>query len=1114
MKVSPSILAPLLCLCTLLALSTPIAHAGDTPAAHVGDPSPEVRQLEQKLEQLDKLEATPANKQLKEVYQQILGATQEQAGYQDKIKNLSQQLKEHASRSRELKQAIEQESLPQPSPTLADKSLQDLDRLLEAAAAEKISLQNQAEETQSRLAQLQARLVPAQSELSEAKKALDQTAKDSQPPSSALDNNLASALLLKKRKLHESRTAQIQALDLELLTIPNQMELAGLKKGWLAQKQKNLGLYLEQLQSHMRHLRQAESASILDESLKLREGNHEDPALGWLAEENIALGNQLAAYVEKYKAISDRRASLEQLTKLIEDRYGILKQQLELGGDSEGIGELMRQTLIQLKTLGQENTQETIADIQKAQIQSLTYLRMKGEVSDKTGFVETVVARFPTSQLTIVNPEMRERLASLLELRQSLLTKLLERNQQTLKNWGLLLNAQNQFNDQIVDFNKLLMENLLWTATNRPMGPTWFKELVADLDWPSLEDVRKELGGLLARQGGALGGLSAAFALLVYFLRFHLRPRFRSWQAEANEAVGNVRCDRFRNTLYMLAGEILFSLATPLFLLALRRILGHFGDEEAWILALADGLKMAALATFLLGLLRRLAKPGGLLEGQLRWPAATASHLHRAMAQRWLPILLITFVYVEETQTQNLFRYEFGRLPFFALCLLIAHFFRKFAGTLRPAKPKQPSAHWDFQQTLYWMANLFALGQAGLAGMEAFGFHLGAFVLQGRMLKTLGWLLAVTLAYQAIARWLLLEEHRMAYAKAKAMRAERRAAGEELGDEASWEHQRRQFAEIQSISLQSQTLMRLLAGAAFLAAAGWIWSDLIPAFHLLDQVTLWETTSGTDGSTRAISLNSLFQAMIVAGLSVLAIRYLPGLLQLLVLQHLNLAPGSGFAATTLLKYLIFGIGLVSTFHLLGVQWNDLQWLVAALGVGLGFGLQEIFANFVSGLIILFERPVRIGDIVTLGNGVTGTIDTINTRSTTLTDWDNKEIIIPNKSLITAQLTNWSLSSLIIRVVIPVGVAYGSDTGLVCRLLMQAAKEHPQVLDKPERTVLFREFGASALNFELRCFVASPTLRAGVIHDLNMHIHTLFQEHGVEIAYPQMDVHIRKGTQTP
>jgi len=1094
----------LLALCSTLALVSPSARAVDL--------AQEIHQTEQKIEQLGKLEDTATNKQIKEIYQQILTVQQEQAGYLEKIKTLSQQLKEHSTRTREVKQSIEQESLPQATPSFADKALPDLDRLMENAAAEKMALQNQLDETQNRLAQLQARLVPAQVELAEAKKYLGLAAKENKVPFSSLDSSLANALLLKQRKTNDARMAQVQALDLELLTIPNQVELVNLKKDWLNQKLSNLNAYLGKLQGQIRQSREAESASILDESLKLRKDTEEDPALQWLAQENVNLGNQLAGFVETNQAISDRRLAVEHMTKLIEDRHNLLQQQLNLGGETEGIGELMRKTLMQLMSVGQENTARTIADVQKAQIQSLNLERQKAEIGDKANFVQSIVERFPKSQLSITNNEERERLTSLLDLRLNLITKLLERNQQTLKHWGLLLNTQHQFNDEIGDFDKLLMENLLWTATNRPMALDWIKELIGGIEWIEPSEIWKSLSAVLDRHGGLLAGLSIGFAGLIYFLKFHLHPKFKCWQLNANEAVGNVRTDLFRNSLYMLGGEFFFSLAVPLFLLALRKTLGRFGDEEIWVQLLVEALKPAAIATLLLGLIRRLARPDGFLQRQLRWPASATNTLYKALSQRWLLIVLSSYVYIAETQSHHLVRYEFGRLPFLAFCLLSGTILRNLVKKSRPANNDKPKSAWEFNQLPYVFGNLFALGEFGLAGMEIFGFHLGAFVLQGSLVRTMGWTLVVVLLYQIIERWLLLEEHRMAYAHAQAIRTERRASGgeEEFSDEVTWENQRKQFAEIQTISLQSQTLIRLLSGVSLLIGLGWIWSDMIPALHLLDQVELWETTvSGNGGNIEAVTLKSLALALTVLGLMVLASRYLPGLLQLLVLQHMKLAPGTGFAATTLLKYLIFIAGLISICRLLGVQWTDLQWLVAALTVGLGFGLQEIFANFISGIIILFERPVRIGDIVTLNNGVTGTIDAINTRATTLTDWDNKEIIIPNKSLITEQLTNWSLSSLIIRLIVPVGIAYGSDTELAYNLLMQAAGEHPLVLKKPDKAVYFRGFGASSLDFELRCFVANPSARVGVIHDLNMRIDKLFREHGVEIAFPQMDVHIKR-----
>jgi potassium efflux system protein len=175
-------------------------------------------------------------------------------------------------------------------------------------------------------------------------------------------------------------------------------------------------------------------------------------------------------------------------------------------------------------------------------------------------------------------------------------------------------------------------------------------------------------------------------------------------------------------------------------------------------------------------------------------------------------------------------------------------------------------------------------------------------------------------------------------------------------------------------------------------------------------------------------------------------------------------------------------------------------------VGLGFGLQEIFANFVSGIILLLERPVRVGDMVTVGE-VTGKVSRIRIRATTITDFDLKELIIPNREFITGQLINWSLSDRKARVVIPVGVAYGSDTELARKTLLDVAAAEPDVLDDPEPTAFFLGFGASSLDFQLRVFIDDTDKLFLLRHRLHMAIDAAFREKGITIAFPQQDVHL-------
>ena len=164
-------------------------------------------------------------------------------------------------------------------------------------------------------------------------------------------------------------------------------------------------------------------------------------------------------------------------------------------------------------------------------------------------------------------------------------------------------------------------------------------------------------------------------------------------------------------------------------------------------------------------------------------------------------------------------------------------------------------------------------------------------------------------------------------------------------------------------------------------------------------------------------------------------------------------------------------------------------------------------NFVSGLIILVERPIRVGDTVTVG-GVSGTVSQIRIRATTIVDWDNKALVVPNKTFITDQLINWTLTGPVTRLVIKVGIAYGSDTELAHRVLMEVAAGHPMVLEDPAPTVFFLEFGDSALLFEMRVFVYDRLQRLPLTNELHMTIDRVFRERGIEIAFPQLDVRMR------
>ena len=192
------------------------------------------------------------------------------------------------------------------------------------------------------------------------------------------------------------------------------------------------------------------------------------------------------------------------------------------------------------------------------------------------------------------------------------------------------------------------------------------------------------------------------------------------------------------------------------------------------------------------------------------------------------------------------------------------------------------------------------------------------------------------------------------------------------------------------------------------------------------------------------------------------------------------------------------------FRTIGVDWSKLHWLVAALGMG--FGLREIVANFISGIIILFERPIRIGDVVTVGD-TDGVVARIQSRATTIRNWDGKELMVPNKEFITGRLLNWSLSDPITRVVIVVGVAYGSDVDKALAIMKGVAEAHDHVVDDPPPFVTFDTFGDNALVLTLRAYVDSVDVRLSTITALNRAINRELAAAGIAIAFPQRDVHL-------
>jgi potassium efflux system protein len=432
---------------------------------------------------------------------------------------------------------------------------------------------------------------------------------------------------------------------------------------------------------------------------------------------------------------------------------------------------------------------------------------------------------------------------------------------------------------------------------------------------------------------------------------------------------------------------------------------------------------------------------------------------------------------------------------------------------LRPTAPltepylKQKRGGWLDRLRYVWYASclLVPLALAILAGM---GYLYGARHLSQKVLNTVGLIFLAWLIRALFVRGLMVAQRRLALLE----RQKRQAAAEQKAQqtEAAFTPARAaEPAEIkvkpeQTIFEMSQQTRRLIGAATtiFLAVGFWyIWYDVLPAFAKLGAHPLYKTLE------QDITLGATVTAFIVIILTVIVARNVPGLLEIVILRRLPLDRGVRFAIITICRYVLVIIGVVWAFSEVGIGWGKVQWLIAAMTVGLGFGLQEIFANFISGLILLFEQPIRVDDVVTVG-GVTGKVTMIRIRATTIRKWDQRELIVPNKEFITGHLINWTLSDTTLRRDFAVGIAYGSDIRKAERLLYEIASSDPRVLKDPPPTVLFKGFGDSSLDFELRICYSGIENNLPLWHDINVAIDDAFRKAGVEIAFPQRDLHIR------
>ncbi|WP_232370148.1 mechanosensitive channel MscK [Xenorhabdus lircayensis] len=654
---------------------------------------------------------------------------------------------------------------------------------------------------------------------------------------------------------------------------------------------------------------------------------------------------------------------------------------------------------------------------------------------------------------------------------------------------------QQQLLDVSESLEQTLVQQIFWVNSNKPMNLAWLKSLPEQIQGElSHLNIRLTLSGLITGLKNSVHFV-IPLVLVGLFLRWQTKGINEQLKKIADE-VGQFRRDSQLHTPLALILTLIKTLPLAFIVLAIGYWYSKSGDDLG---DLIWGFScQLALFWIMYSCSHQILAKGGIGEQHFSLDRAVCTLFRKNLASLSIVLLPILFwVTLGVKHPLQLSDDVIGQCTVLICLFFIFLFVFPFCRHVW----REKSSH--MIRTIVVTALTFA--PLVLMVLMVSGYFYTTLRLAERWLYSLYLLFLWHISYQACLRGLGIAARRIAYRRAVARRQSLTKEG------AEGEVVEEPPMALDRINQQSLRLTTMVLFLIFLGAFYWIWSDLVTVFSYLDGVNLWQysTTTELGNVLKYVTLKDLALSIAMLVISWVMMRNLPGLLEVLVLSRLQLQQGSSYAIKTTLTYLIIGVGGITALGTLGVSWNKLQWLAAALSVGLGFGLQEIFANFVSGLIILFERPVRIGDTITIGT-YSGSVSKIRIRATTITDFDRKEVIIPNRAFVTERLINWTLSDTITRIIIKVGVEYGSDLDKVKDILLKAANDNSRVMNEPGPQVYFMSFGASTLDHELRLYVRELGDRSRTVDEVNRSIDKLCRENDINIAFNQLEVYLHNG----
>jgi potassium efflux system protein len=1096
----------------LLCASLQAPHAAGTDAA-VATPTLEAMERQLEVYRAGKAD-DPQNARLIEIYL-------------DNVQNL------HAVAENRENQA-RYERLFQESPAKVARytaELRDLQRQARSAkglgqgvAVER--LERLLRETRTRLAELRARETSLnntanslQGRVDSARQELKATLAGTEPADKAPGSVAGESATFTQARMdqwlvdRELKASRVARLETEARTIPERLGAVQAELKLITAQREQAEKFLAELLGMDNLKRIGEAEQLRDEvRAQLAEPGSADPAIVALRQEIAALSDEYVTVVARSESVgADVDRATAQLAE-VSSAYDSIRQQLEIAALSDALGPVLMEQYAKLGSYEQpeRNLRATAELLSRTRLREFQVGRMlSAEVQSREAVYRALEADtgLPAAERAAAVAEADR----LLSARNQLLEAL---NRTYMVSTGQIVDLEQAYREQAevaAKFRELVDRNLIWMKSHAKLGPAEF------IAWP------RATAGLLAAQDWSGFGsqlrthalahpASALLALLVLALvSWYRKPLAGRLAAISLRRVG-WRNYRYRMGLMAFGIHLLVALPVPLLLLWAGWLLAQMEGGGPLARALSDSSYRTAGLSYLYLVILQAMGPDGFARGHLRWKSARVLSVRRLLrAGLWVMLPLAFFAATVALLAGATAASEAYRVT----GLLVTVFFFVFLVLiLRAGRGMFDSAFYSRGHPMLSRVGLVLLMAVVVAQplavlLDVQGYHFTARELQVRVFLSSVVLVAAKMLLDAGLLGLTIAAQRsLDAAQETAAAPEEPAIATDVATQPRVVAEAFEEIDLEKMNASAVALLQVaVAGVAVLLMV-LIWQQFFTALSILDGVTLWSYADTVAGK-ETVSTVSAFDAggaLLVLVLGMVLATGIPSLVGI-VFYGVITEKGVLYAIQTVIRYVIGVLAAFFALQMLGFGWSKLQWMAAGLSVGIGFGMQAIFANFFSGLIMLFERPVRIGDVITLGE-FSGTINRIRMRATTITDFDNREIIVPNQMFVTERLINWTLTSSVVRLSFDVGVSYDADPRAVRETLLGILRADPRVLHEPPPNVIFREFGASSLN--MRCFahVEDVSVRLQVQNDLHLRITEVFREKGIEIAYPQMDLHLR------